>query len=297
MSITRLCIVTALTVLSVGCHSFGLCAKRESESNCPTDIRKTVPWCAGEDAIFVCPCGPEGNFYGHRPTCWRDWPTSAAAWRDMSCGPTVIAESVKTSEPNPFRGSQPATVLPTPAPEPDPITLPPLPNGEAKAIEEDAQPETLGPPVLPPSSSVIPLHSPQSAAAGHLPIIVSAPKDTKIKFVAAKSRVEADQSTLDSRLDGAEASAIAAEETGQASVQVAELENAQLTGNSAEETDESHASYTSPVQPASVLCSLSHPEMDKSEGDLPAHVVTDDESVTAEHPRFVRPNISVKLVR
>ena len=59
--------------------------KRESEFNCPTDVRQTVPWCAGEDAIFHCPCHPAYEFYGYKPTCWGDWPTSGAEWRDTYC--------------------------------------------------------------------------------------------------------------------------------------------------------------------------------------------------------------------
>ena len=46
-----------------------------------------VPWCAGEDAVFHCPCGPNEAFYGYKPTCWGVWPTSGAEWRDIHCGP------------------------------------------------------------------------------------------------------------------------------------------------------------------------------------------------------------------
>lgn len=75
----------ALAILS-GCNPVGLSVKRQSELNCPTDIRQTVPWCAGEDAIFRCPCGPAQDFYGHKPTCWRTWPAPASVWRDSYCG-------------------------------------------------------------------------------------------------------------------------------------------------------------------------------------------------------------------
>src|SRR5262245_17947384 len=84
MSVHRLCL-PLLLVAATGCHSFGPLVKRDSELNCPTDIRRTVPWCAGEDAIFHCPCGPDGPFYGHRPTCWRTWPAPASVWRDEYC--------------------------------------------------------------------------------------------------------------------------------------------------------------------------------------------------------------------
>ncbi len=70
----------------VGCKTSGPLAKREAEKCCPTDIRKTVPWCAGEDALFQCPCRPNAEFYGYKPTCWGIWPSSGAAWRDAHCG-------------------------------------------------------------------------------------------------------------------------------------------------------------------------------------------------------------------
>ena len=75
-----------LAILS-GCQHFGYVAKRESELNCPTDIRQTIPWCAGEDAIFHCPCGPSSDFHGYKPTCWGVWPAPGAQWRDAFCGP------------------------------------------------------------------------------------------------------------------------------------------------------------------------------------------------------------------
>ena len=80
--ITMMIAVTA----ACGCKSTGFLAKREAEKCCPTDIRKTVPWCAGEDALFKCPCEPSTAFYGYKPTCWRTWPTNGSAWRDMHCG-------------------------------------------------------------------------------------------------------------------------------------------------------------------------------------------------------------------
>ena len=85
-----ICLLLSLALLS-GCQNF-YCyrAKRESEKNCPTDIRQMVPWCAGEDAIFHCPCGPDCNgYYGYKPTCWGAWTTSGAEWRDIHCGPLV----------------------------------------------------------------------------------------------------------------------------------------------------------------------------------------------------------------
>jgi hypothetical protein len=192
----RLIILAALGIASSGCCSFGVCAKRESEANCPTDIRKTVPWCAGEDAVFHCPCGPEGNFYGHRPTCWRDWPTSASAWRDMSCGPTIVSDVATSAESNPFRGSQ---EIPTPAPEPAPapVELPPLPRTipnvtPPPSFKPPAATENIdaqGPPVLPPRTTAIMQPASQQLSAT-MPVAVPAPQNTKVKFVAPQHSLQ-----------------------------------------------------------------------------------------------------------
>ena len=76
-------------LLCCGCHHWGYFPKRQSELNCPTDIRQTIPWCAGEDAVFRCPCGPSPHFYGHKPTCWGYWPAPGEVWRDSYCGCSV----------------------------------------------------------------------------------------------------------------------------------------------------------------------------------------------------------------
>ena len=78
-----------LIMVAVGCRHCGILEKRRSELSCPTDIRQKVPWCAGEDAVFYCPCGPDREFYGCKPTCWSIWPSSGAEWRDAHCGPPI----------------------------------------------------------------------------------------------------------------------------------------------------------------------------------------------------------------
>ncbi|RIK74241.1 MAG: hypothetical protein DCC67_16860 [Planctomycetota bacterium] len=131
-----------LPVVLAGCH-VGVCAKRQSEECCPTDVRKTVPWCAGEDAIFQYPCGPSGDFYGHRPTCWRPWPTPAAAWRDTYCGVTVAApvEEIRVLEDAPATPTPIPEIVPQVEPQVEPPAAPPQP---------DAGAAPAGPPVLPP---------------------------------------------------------------------------------------------------------------------------------------------------
>lgn len=117
-----------------GCHS-GLFAKRQSEANCPTDIRQTVPWCAGEDAIFRCPCRPAQAYYGHKPTCWRVWPTSGAEWRDANCclepGMEYFGSEVPVESQDSLRDKlEGPTVKP---PEPLPVPTASRPVGPAEA--------------------------------------------------------------------------------------------------------------------------------------------------------------------
>jgi hypothetical protein len=47
------------------------------ETHCPTDARRLYCGC-GEEAVRRCPCGPDRQFYGLKPTDWRPWP---AGWR------------------------------------------------------------------------------------------------------------------------------------------------------------------------------------------------------------------------
>jgi hypothetical protein len=57
------------------CQAFPL----PGEEHCPTDARRI--YCTpGEEAVRRCPCGPDEDFYGHKPTGWRPWPEG---WR---CG-------------------------------------------------------------------------------------------------------------------------------------------------------------------------------------------------------------------
>ncbi len=121
-----------------GCRPCGCMIKRESELNCPTDIRQTVPWCAGEDALFHCPCGPDDSFYGYKPTCWNDWPAGGAEWRDSRCGPPMT------------NCGREGAVIPT---------------AELPLLVPD-RPEGIGP-GMPPTQSI--LSEPQSKATRHRP--------------------------------------------------------------------------------------------------------------------------------
>lgn len=127
-----------------GCRNHGMLAKRESEQNCPTDIRKTVPWCAGEDAVFRCPCGPNEQFHGHKPTCWVSWQTSGAVWRDMHCQPACSKFAAEVpvgilveqfSEPTEYSQSVEA-IVPTEA-------IPPIEISPALPLPDNGSPEEV----------------------------------------------------------------------------------------------------------------------------------------------------------
>ncbi|MEO2046116.1 MAG: hypothetical protein ABGX16_06025 [Pirellulales bacterium] len=105
-------------ILLGGCRS-GLMGKRESELNCPTDIRQKLFWCAGEDALFSCPCGPDGEFYGMKPTCWGEWPASGADWRNAYCG--APAEPYSLSSDEVISTSEAISGVPLPASVDDPV--------------------------------------------------------------------------------------------------------------------------------------------------------------------------------
>lgn len=145
----RLCMFCLLggALLLSGCH-WGCLTKRESELNCPTDIRKTVPWCAGEDAIFRCPCGPSQDFYGHKPTCWGQWPASGRDWRDAYCGYQMLCPMPGVMHPQ----VAPEEVLEEGVPNPIETTPPELPqppqsNLEAPKLEAEPQWPTSEQPV------------------------------------------------------------------------------------------------------------------------------------------------------
>lgn len=126
---TSLLIIAVMA--AIGCKQSGLLAKRESEKCCPTDIRKTVPWCSGEDAIFNCPCQPNASYYGYKPTCWGTWPTSGAHWRDTHCGEVhhgAIITDLTTHNPE---------LVVLPALEPEPAPSPPVLSSDVKQFEKD----------------------------------------------------------------------------------------------------------------------------------------------------------------
>jgi hypothetical protein len=118
-----------------GCRHYCCWGKRMSEKHCPTDVRKAHVWCFGEDAIFRWPCGPNSEFYGHKPTCWREWPAEAPVWRDLYCGPVgPEAGPYEQYDEKVLMGPTPIPAYPLPpafgeAPD-DPAAAPPQPPSE-----------------------------------------------------------------------------------------------------------------------------------------------------------------------
>jgi hypothetical protein len=87
-NLRTICTLLCIAILC-GCHC-SIVTKRQSEKRCPTDVRQKHFSLCGEDALFQCPCGPDSDYYGMKPTCWRPWPTSGAEWRDTYCGPPAL---------------------------------------------------------------------------------------------------------------------------------------------------------------------------------------------------------------
>ncbi len=73
------------------------------EHDCPTDARRL--YCGfGEEAVRRGPSGPSSQFYGHKPTCWREWPQGWHCY-GMPCDdpsacmqPVVMGEEIVQEE-------------------------------------------------------------------------------------------------------------------------------------------------------------------------------------------------------
>ena len=123
-----------LVMLVVAGVSTGCCTwYRQAEQTCPTDARRIYPACAGEEAVRQCPCGPDTMFYGHKPTCWGDWPQGWKQYQEDLCGPSCLscdpsmsvqpvpaaaprmAPSEPVEVPKSSPGPKPAPSLPTPS--------------------------------------------------------------------------------------------------------------------------------------------------------------------------------------
>lgn len=160
MPSARICLTLIVATAAIGCRPHGPFVKRESELNCPTDIRKTVPWCYGEDAIFTCPCGPDEIYHGMKPTCWRPWDSSAATWRDSYCQGGQCPGGCPVSGDGLPIGSQ-EFVSPLP-----PVTAPPRPHFDAPPVLDEP-----GPAARPQETIPAPRDNQGSATSGGRPAV------------------------------------------------------------------------------------------------------------------------------
>lgn len=84
----------AIGVASVGCQ-----LNRSEEQCCPTDARRLVYSCAGQEAVRQGPCGPNEAFYGHHPTCWGSWPNGWEVYQADHCAQaTAVAATPVASD-------------------------------------------------------------------------------------------------------------------------------------------------------------------------------------------------------
>ena len=148
------------------------------ENQCPTDARRLYCTC-GEEAVRRCPCGPGSEFYGLKPTCWREWPEGwhcngydgIPCGNEGSCGETVaeapvaelpeIEETVveapaeeKINTSNPFRAKANAAELPLPPKAPE-VAVPQ--NAPAKAAPVQLSPPQPTPTTAPATSEPAPM--------------------------------------------------------------------------------------------------------------------------------------------
>jgi hypothetical protein len=243
-------VILALSVATVsGCH-VGCCSKRASEKKCPTDVRKMHCWCWGEDALFRYPCGPNRVYYGHKATCWREWPSSGSEWRDAHCGPPMMHEQVPYDPqvmpplettapapgpaageiPNPFRGDE------------GQAPLPPQTQLPAYINPGDAEPSAVPPtyadyqPAVPPVADAAPQQPIRQVpiSSNSFPPMAEA-ESAQSEFQTWPVSAEADATRVESREVAAQDSVIAT--VGVTHGPAAELASAPMTGQTATVSD------------------------------------------------------------
>jgi hypothetical protein len=155
----------ALALLSLAAVS-GCCCQAiplPGENQCPTDARRLYCTC-GEEAVRRCPCGPDSQFYGLKPTCWREWPEGwqcngceGHPYVDRgSCGEPVFESPVaeapasvrESGDSNPFRMKSGAAELPLPPMARDLAPTQSVPAKAAPVQVVPAQPTPTAPPAL-----------------------------------------------------------------------------------------------------------------------------------------------------
>jgi hypothetical protein len=155
-------LLLALLSLAEASGCFCQAVPLPGECHCPTDARRLYCTC-GEEAVRRCPCGPDSQFYGLKPTCWREWPegwqcngSEGTVYVDRdSCGaPVAEASGVEFSAsqerelPNPFHSMPGTSQLPL-SPTTPPIAPKQLAPAQSAPVQLlPAQPTPAAPPAL-----------------------------------------------------------------------------------------------------------------------------------------------------
>lgn len=156
----------ALVLLSLAAIS-GCCCEAyplPGECDCPTDARRLY-FSTGEEAVRRCPCGPDREYYGLKPTCWRRWPDGWGCGQcdhpslpDGSCGGVGEGPAFSGADgSNPFRSKEWEDEHSTPAVE---ATSPPARVPPAVTAPAQAAPAQSAPPELFPLEKALPANTP-----------------------------------------------------------------------------------------------------------------------------------------
>ncbi|MCA9260168.1 MAG: hypothetical protein KDA61_13245 [Planctomycetales bacterium] len=165
-----------------GCHLN--MAYRDGEGSCPTDARAI--YCGvGEQAVRKCPCHPDEQFHGYKPTCWNAWPTGWDAYRDERCAAACACETPAVmSEPM-------VETTPTPAYEPAPTVLPAYESLPRPSVDPQSGPkvapkiEIRNEPAAPPVTTPPPTGIPADEEGPSLPTVPATPPNLGGRYPSA----------------------------------------------------------------------------------------------------------------
>jgi hypothetical protein len=191
----------ALALLALGFVS-GCCCQAvplPAENQCPTDARALYLAC-GEEAVRRCPCGPDRDYYGLKPTSWRSWPEgwNASGYPPMpggmACGECGDGScdgpaSTDVDFSNPFRGKGAIEVLPQPTLAPEqkatPATPPKTAPVEKTPAKEPAAPAPLPEFEMAPAELTLPKDEPKAIEPAEKSPAEKAPTESKEPAVKA----------------------------------------------------------------------------------------------------------------
>ncbi|TWT97626.1 hypothetical protein Pla108_17780 [Botrimarina colliarenosi] len=143
------------TVLAISLTAVTGCKMCKSNTCCPTDARRMVLSCAGEEAVRQGPCGPDASYYGYQSTCWESWPSNWEEHERQRCYECQTCETeAHLATPTPAANYEESVFGPTTSPlilprkSEAPVEAPSIemvmPAPQA-AIKQPAKPKQLPP--------------------------------------------------------------------------------------------------------------------------------------------------------